>query len=157
MKSLQDAGHLLRLAAVLLIGLAAFAGIRSLFVPATFGQYGHYRAAAMKEIAALPISHAGQDTCAGCHPDVLETKAAGKHAKVHCEACHGPQNKHATADNPADAKPPRPDTAKLCARCHEGNIAKPHGFPQVNTKEHSGGEPCNTCHKPHSPQMGDKK
>jgi protein-arginine kinase activator protein McsA len=41
----------------------------------------------------------------------------------------------------------------LCVRCHEANIAKPKGFPQVVSAEHSTGVSCDTCHQPHSPAI----
>ena len=56
---------------------------------------------------------------------------------------------------PSSVVPQLPDTAVLCARCHEANQAKPKSFPQVVTAEHSGGMACNTCHKPHAPKIGD--
>jgi hypothetical protein len=80
-------------------------------------------------------------------------KKAGKHARVNCEACHGPQAKH--AEDPGSTKPVLPDTGVLCARCHEANRAKPTWFPSVVTSEHAQGIPCNTCHTPHSPHIGD--
>jgi hypothetical protein len=41
----------------------------------------------------------------------------------------------------------------ICARCHQKNIAKPAGFPQVNAPDHSSGMPCKTCHTPHTPAI----
>src|SRR5262249_26267420 len=110
----------------------------------------------LTEVRAQTVSFAGHDTCEACHQDVLEIKSKGKHARVNCEACHGPQAKH--ADNPVEIKPGRPDVAQLCVRCHEANTAKPKHFPQVKAEEHSGGLACNTCHTPHSPAIeGEKK
>ncbi len=151
MTRFRDVEHLLRLVAVFIAGLAIFLGLRAALVPHTFGEYGHYRGAALKEIAARPVKYAGQKVCEDCHGDVVQTKSSGKHAGVHCEACHGPQAEHAA--NPMDVKPQLPDTAVLCARCHEANLAKPAAFPQVDTKDHSGGQVCKTCHQPHSPLL----
>jgi protein-arginine kinase activator protein McsA len=50
-------------------------------------------------------------------------------------------------------QPAKLDTAVLCVRCHEANIAKPKGFPQVASADHSNGMPCDTCHQPHSPAI----
>lgn len=157
MNKFKDAEHLLRLAAVFAAGLAIFLLLRTALVPRSFGQYGHFRGNALTQIAARPVAYAGHQACEDCHGDVAETKKAGKHAGVNCEACHGPQAKHAAA--PADVVPQLPDTRVLCARCHEANIAKPAGFPQVDSKDHSGGEACKTCHQPHSPLLmpGEKK
>jgi hypothetical protein len=148
---LVDAGHLVRVAVVFLIALLAFLAFRGLIVPRSFGQYGHYRGDALKEIASRVIVHAGQTACADCHEDVVTVKQTGKHAGLHCEGCHGPQARHVA--DPTAIKPPRPDTSVLCARCHDKNAARPPKFPQVNAKEHSGGMPCRDCHQPHSPAL----
>ena len=147
----RDSGHLVRPALVLLVGLGLFLLIRNAVVPKAFGQYGHYRPAALELNRQRPIVFAGQAQCVLCHDDEAKVRAAGKHAHVSCEACHGPQAKH--ADDPMAFKPPLPDVATLCARCHEKDAAKPKDFPQVVTAEHSNGMLCNTCHQPHSPQL----
>jgi hypothetical protein len=154
---LKDSEHLLRLAAVFLVIFLSFLFIRTHFVPKSFGLYGHYRADALKEITARPMAFAGHQACAECHDDVVKTKAVGKHAVVNCEACHGALQKH--VEDPASVIPQLPDTGVLCARCHEANLAKPKAFPQLSTKDHSGGEKCKTCHQPHSPllQPGGRK
>ena len=151
MRFFRDAGHLVRPAAALLAGLAVFLVIRSAVVPKAFGQYGHYRPAALDLIRQRQPAFAGQGTCVLCHDDEAKVRAAGKHAHLACEACHGPQAKH--ADDPTSLKPVLPDVATLCRRCHEKDAAKPKTFPQVVTAEHSGGVACNTCHQPHSPQL----
>lgn len=147
----RDAGHLVRPAAVLLAGLAVFLVIRSAVVPKAFGQYGHYRPAALTLVRQRPLAFASQAVCVACHEDEANARASGKHAHVACESCHGPQAKHAA--DPVDLKPPLPDVATLCARCHEKDAAKPKGFPQVVTAEHSSGLACNTCHQPHNPHL----
>jgi hypothetical protein len=148
MSLFKDAGHLFRLAGVFLIGTLTFLGMRVFLVPKSFGQYGHYRGDAITEMAARPMHFAGHQACEDCHADVLEKKKAGRHARVSCEACHGPLAKH--ADDPS-VQPAKLDTAVLCVRCHETNAAKPKGFPQVASADHSTGLPCDTCHQPHSP------
>jgi hypothetical protein len=149
----KDTEHLVRLAVVMAIALVLFAALRTALVPRSFGQYGHYRGAAIAETAARPIAFAGHDVCEGCHTDVVDQKKQGRHVVVPCEACHGALAKH--ADDPASVKPPKLDTAVLCARCHEANSAKPKGFPQVVTADHSGGIACDTCHQPHRPKIED--
>lgn len=150
MSALKDAGHLFRVAAVFLVGLLLFLGLRGFLVPKSFGQYGHYRGDAIHEIASRPVNFAGHQVCEGCHADVLEKKSAGKHAHVNCEACHGPQSKH--ADDPS-VTPVKPDIAVLCVGCHEARAARPKTFPQIASAEHSGGLACDTCHQPHSPAI----
>lgn len=151
MRFFRDAGHLVRPAAVLLAGLAVFLVIRSTVVPKAFGQYGHYRPAALNLIRQHPLAFAGQATCVACHDDQATARAAGRHAHVSCEACHGPQAKH--TEDPVGIKPVLPDVAVLCRRCHEKDAAKPNNFPQVVTAEHSAGVACNTCHQPHNPHL----
>jgi Cytochrome c554 and c-prime len=149
---LRNSGHLVRVALLLLAGVVAFLVVRQAVIPPKFGEYGHFRPAAMDEIAARPVRFAGHQTCETCHTDQAEEKSKGKHAHVACEACHGPLARH--AEDPASVIPALPDTAVLCARCHEANVGKPKSFPQVATAEHSAGLACKTCHNPHSPAIG---
>ncbi|MGA3176046.1 MAG: multiheme c-type cytochrome [Candidatus Acidiferrum sp.] len=157
MGEFKDVAHLIRLAGVFLLGLILFLVFRSVTIPKSFGRYGPFRGAALVELSARPLAFAGHEACENCHPDVAELKAKGVHKSINCESCHGPLAKH--ADDPGNVKPVLPEVAQLCIRCHSENTAKPAGFPQVNAKEHSGGQACNTCHKPHSPgfDAGGKK
>lgn len=149
----KDLEHLIRLAVAVAIAVVLFVTLRAAVVPKSFGEYGHYRGAAIAEIAARPVSFAGHDVCEACHTEVVEQKKLGKHVVVACEACHGAQARH--SDDPASVKPPKLDTAIVCSRCHEANSAKPKGFPQVVTADHSGGIACDTCHQPHKPKIED--
>ena len=151
----KDTEHLVRLAVVIAILLVVFVLLRAAVVPKSFGEYGHYRGAAIGETAARTPAFAGHDVCEACHTDVVDQKKLGRHANVPCEACHGAQGKH--AEDPSSVKPQLPDTTIICARCHEANSAKPKGFPQVISADHSGGLACNTCHKPHRPKIEDEK
>ena len=183
MNSFKDARHLFHFAGLFVLAFLAFWAVRGFIVPRTFGQFGHYRAAAMGDVAAHPMKFAGHETCETCHSDVADVKAKGRHAHVTCEACHGAiyQKQPVTdapkpslyqrlvgkviapippdppilkhADDPATVVPQLPDTKVLCARCHTATAAKPKSFPQVNPEEHSNGMPCKTCHDPHSPAM----
>jgi hypothetical protein len=148
---LRNSAHLIRPALILVAGMALFLVVRAAVVPKGFGEYGHYRAGALELIRQHPIAYAGQDTCVMCHEDEAKTRAAGKHAQVHCESCHGPLSQH--AEDPAAHVPQLPDVANLCRRCHEKDAAKPPAFPQVVTSEHSGGALCNACHQPHNPHL----
>jgi len=151
----KDIEHLIRLAGVIVIALVAFVLLRAAVVPRSFGEYRHYRGAAIGEATARPIAFAGHDACEACHSDVVDQKKLGKHVVVACEACHGAQAKH--VDDPGSVKPAKLDTAVVCARCHEANAAKPKGFPQVVTADHSGGIACDTCHQPHRPKIEEEK
>jgi predicted CXXCH cytochrome family protein len=74
-----------------------------------------------------------------------------RHATIGCETCHGPRAHH--TEDPSVTQGALPD-ARICIGCHEANPARPQGFRQVASKEHSGGETCNTCHQPHTPKVG---
>jgi hypothetical protein len=152
MNVFKDAGHLLRFAGLFVLAFLVFLVVRHYVVPASFGQYGHYRGAAIGDIAAHPVKFAGHQACESCHTEILDVKKNGKHAQVNCEACHGAQAGH--AEDPGTVTPAKPDTAVLCARCHTASAAKPKGFPQVDPAGHSTGLPCETCHNPHSPAIG---
>lgn len=152
----KDIEHLIRLAVVMAIAAIALLFLRAAVIPRSFGQYGHYRGAAIAEIAARPVAFAGHQVCEGCHTDVVDQKKLGKHVVLSCEACHGALSNH--ADDPTSITPAKLDTAVVCARCHEANSAKPKTFPQVVTADHSGGLACDTCHQPHKPGIeSDKK
>ena len=97
MNRFRDSEHLLRFAALFVMAFMAFLIIRHFVVPKSFGEYGHYRGAAIAEIAARPVKFAGHQTCETCHADVAQEMQAGKHEHVHCEACHGPLQKHVDA------------------------------------------------------------
>ncbi len=154
MSKFKDAEHLGRLAIVVVVVFLVSLLIRAHFVPKSFGRYGHYRANALSELSAQPISYGGHQVCQTCHDDVAALKAAGMHKGVNCEACHGPLEKH--IEDPGSVKPRLPDTTMLCPSCHQANIAKPRNFPQVVSEEHSNGVACKVCHQPHSPLLQPK-
>jgi hypothetical protein len=136
---------------LLAVGFGVFLLIRQAIVPRTFGQYGHYRAAALTDIMARPVSFAGHQTCEICHTDVADVKSKGVHAGVACEACHGPSAAH--TEDPSGHPAVKPDPAVLCVLCHEANPSKPKSFPQVVSKDHAGDVSCGVCHQPHSPKI----
>lgn len=148
--TLRDWEHLLRLIVVVLLGIAAFLLLRGAVIPKDFGRYGHYRPAALDDISAKPPAFAGQAECALCHEDKVKERAAGRHAAIHCEACHGPQAAHVA--NPEKKPAKHTNIAALCGGCHEKDAAKPAFLPQVVTKQHNGDE-CNACHQPHQPKL----
>lgn len=152
MSRFKDAKHLFRLVWIFGIGLLAVVIARTVLIPKSFGQYGHYRADAVGQIASLPVAFAGHQACEACHSDVLDVKGKGSHKGVNCEACHGALAKH--VDDPGTIQPAKLDTLVLCIRCHEVNGARPKNFPQISSREHNeAGLPCETCHQPHSPRI----
>ncbi len=147
----KDREHLVRMAGLFLVGLILFLLVQLLLVPKDFYRLGHFRAGALADNAARPVVFAGRESCASCHPDVVEARKGSRHGTIGCEACHGALGKH--ADDPSSLKPTRPDARTLCLVCHREDVAKPKSFKQVNPQEHMGGEPCLSCHKPHHPEM----
>jgi predicted CXXCH cytochrome family protein len=145
----RHGGHLIRVAGLFVAGVLVFLVLQALLVPEGFGVYGHYRAGAIEENRVRPVAFAGRSACVECHSDVPDAMKGGRHAAVHCEACHGPLAGH--AGDPAEKKAVRPDSKELCARCHAANVARPAGFPQVEVADHMGEEACTTCHVAHQP------
>lgn len=149
--SFKDAKHLISLLVLFVLALGLFAAIRKAVVPAGFGVYGHYRAGAIDANREHAVSFAGQAECVGCHDKEADQRNSGRHAKISCEACHGPQAKHAADFE--KTKPVMPKVNPLCLNCHAKDAAKPAFLPQVVDAEHSNGMQCNDCHQPHQPKM----
>jgi hypothetical protein len=138
-----------RLVVLLVIVVAVFIPVRNRLVPETFGDHGHYRAAALDEIAALPVHYAGRQVCYDCHDDIVEKKSHGYHRDLSCEICHGPAAQHTEA--PDEFIPPAPRERGYCPLCHGYLASRPTGFPQIITASHNPLKPCITCHDPHNP------
>ena len=149
MNRFKDVEHLIRLAALFVAGLLLFVVARAALVPKDFGKYGHYRAGAVDDAAARPLTYAGRARCAECHDDVVISQAAAGHKNLGCETCHGALLKHADDPEVAVAKA---DGQMLCLRCHAANTGKPAHQPTVVAKDHSDEDTCVSCHKPHDPR-----
>ena len=131
--------------------LAVFIVARNFFVPPSFGLYGHYRAKAVDENREKEIKYAGSKNCADCHDDIYNLKAKSYHKDVSCEVCHGPAAEH--ADDPSESVPKLPHNRDSCTICHNYNLARPTGFPQIITDRHNPGKFCTNCHKAHNPML----
>ncbi len=142
-------GHALRLIILVLVGLVVLLIARARFTPETFGEIGHYRAAAIDLNAAKEIHYARLATCAVCHDDVAETKAASYHRGLTCEGCHGAAAAH--AEDPEALTPEIPHGREYCLRCHRYQRSRPTGFPQVLEGVHNPMQSCVECHDPHDP------
>lgn len=145
----RDVEHLVRMAGLFVVGTLVFLGVRAAFMPADFGLYGHYRAGALDDNRAQQQRYAGRYLCEDCHDDVAEDRAGGAHARIGCEACHGPLLAH--AEDPTEVVPERPEGGRVCVICHEASPSRPARFPQVDAEEHAMGDPCDDCHEPHRP------
>ena len=144
--------HVVRMAGLFALGIAAFVVARAIFVPDDFGRFGHYRAAALELNRQRPIAYAGHAACVDCHGDIVEKRVGQRHERVGCEACHGPAARHASGEENAP-KPARPDGRKACLVCHAKDASRPVSHPQVIAAEHAGDESCLTCHNPHAPRV----
>ena len=152
---LKDKEHLFRMAALFAAGAVLFLIARAVFVPKSFGQYGHYRAGALTDVRSKSVVYAGRAACVECHTEEGDRLKGGKHKSIGCESCHGALAKHAA--DPSSPKPTKPDPKTLCQSCHLANLAKPAKFPQIDPKGHMDGGPCLTCHDQHAPDKEPKK
>lgn len=173
----KDVRHLWVLAGVLLMVGLGYAGIRKLVTPPTWGQFGHYRGSAVEQLGNLKQTLVARDTCAGCHTAIAEKMGKGKHAKVHCQDCHGNPVDHVTAcqlaaeATKAAGNDPtqvhcahdnlKPTALKpICLHCHQKTVGRPEKFPQIVFEEHmtdqgpkdaKSNNVCFECHSGHDP------
>jgi hypothetical protein len=141
--------QVVRLAVLLIAALVVLILLRQQFVPETFGELGHYRAAAVEIVAAQPIRYAGLQACAECHTDEADMKASSYHRGLTCEGCHGPASAH--AEDPTETHPVVPKEREGCLHCHDYLPSRPTGFPQIIETFHNPMEPCTGCHDAHDP------
>jgi hypothetical protein len=138
----------------LIIVFAVLAGgmlfARHRLLPKTFGERGHYRAAAVTTIQNLPVKYAGREVCAGCHAEIAAMHSANRHQSVSCEVCHGPAAAH--TESPTEVQLPKPNKRAGCPLCHRYDPSRPTGFPQIDPQTHNPMKPCITCHNPHRPE-----
>lgn len=139
-----------RLAVVFALAALALIAARYFLIPDTFGELGHYRAAAIDTIIAHPKKYAGQQDCALCHGSIMDRRLAGNHRGLACEGCHGPAAGHVAS--PVEVKPAIPSARDFCPRCHAYNPSRPTGFPQIDPATHNPRIPCAACHDPHAPE-----
>ncbi len=123
---------------------------RQFLVPETFGDIGHYRAAAIDTIVAREVQYAGHVACGMCHDDIAETHGERRHRGVACEVCHGRSAAH--VEDPMEVQPPAPRQRNGCLLCHGYDPSRPTGFPQIDPAVHNPLTPCFQCHDPHQPE-----
>ena len=138
----------------LLVAFALFTGglvlARHFLTPKTFGERGHYRAAAVVAIEQRPVRYAGREACADCHADKVAVHNQGRHQTVACEVCHGPAAAH--IQSPVENSLPAPRQRGYCPLCHGYEPSRPTGFPQIDPVTHNPVKACITCHDPHHPE-----
>jgi hypothetical protein len=150
---------LLTIIAALLVG--AFA-LQQVFVPASYGDLGHFRADALDEALDFEIKHVGEGVCEECHEEVFALHDKDVHLTVACETCHGPGSEHASSEG--EVPPPFvPNKAENCMVCHSRMAARPGSFPQIDVPEHfemvgvkDMDIDCVVCHSPHEPLFMDR-
>ncbi len=99
---------------------------------------------------------AGDETCAGCHDEVVANFAStvhGTYAKTEgylCESCHGPGARHAEEGDPELIYNPATDymatTENTCLSCHQGGQFE----SATASAHHEVANGCSDCHKVHS-------
>lgn len=158
---MEHARHVFRAILVLVAVMAVVTIGRGFLVPASYGEFGHYRGDNVKEqMNVRAPRHGGVASCAACHAAQATKRAAGGHKTVSCEVCHGPLSLH-VKDGQRTAAMPVDRSYLLCARCHRKVPARPDKFPQVVLDQHLQeqqpgsaveGKVCLDCHDPHSPK-----
>lgn len=139
-----------RLLLAFAIFICLFQLVRHLLRPASFGEFGPYRAAALTEQAEKEIHYSGQEACFPCHEDIQDMKAKDLHSDIHCETCHGPGQKHVVSSDTADIL--KPKGRVFCGSCHLINAARTKdAVNQVDLKKHNIEKNCIECHNPHQP------
>lgn len=142
--------HGVRLILLLIVFAASAVAAKYYFTPASFYEYGHYRANYVTEEAAPQPLYKGPSYCQTCHAERHSQWSAGVHKVVKCEVCHG-----AAGEHPRTGKLPIPtDTVRLCTLCHEATPGRPAAQPQIEVSQHAGAQQCVVCHNPHSPKIG---
>ncbi len=137
----------LLLLTVLIVG--SYLVARHFLTPPSFRQYGHYRGAALGEIASLEPTYGGRESCRECHAEAFEHLGKGAHQRISCESCHGAARAH--TEDPA-SPPAKISGRAFCLRCHEANPSRPVKHPQIRSTDHYDADAaCVTCHKPHNP------
>ena len=129
--------------------ITLFIIVRHFLVPDSFGEYGHYRADALIDIAEQELNYAGKEACIDCHSDIYEMLLTDMHAKLSCEVCHGPGLKHADSMEASDIS--KKSGREFCGLCHAMNPARPLDVvSQVDLNEHNiENKNCIDCHNPH--------
>lgn len=158
-----DYRHAYRLFAVVGVLLLAALGARSWAVPASFGEFGHYRGTAPRDAQKVRSPrHQGRKSCVKCHELQSEDHGKDVHRTVECEDCHGPAPEHVLVDATKTNIEKRV-TKDWCLVCHRQLDARPGAFPQVAWRDHykavgvkDEGVECIRCHDPHRPLFLEK-
>ena len=146
--------QLKRLIPIFIVFIAIFLIIRHFLIPESFGEYGHYRANTIEEVASQEMVHASRETCYDCHDDIQAVVDNDLHAGLSCLICHGPGLKH--AEDPSPENILKQGGREFCGRCHNINAARPaEVISQVDVSTHNiEFNECIECHNPHEVWVG---
>lgn len=169
----RDSLHMWVLAAALTGVVGGFLAVRSLSLPPTWGQNGHYRGAALTENAGKARKVTTRTDCLACH-ETPKHAFGKKHQRVLCTECHGQGRAHiddCTAKKaalPADVTltacqhdKMKPEAVRdVCIHCHAQTVGRPKDHPQIVVADHlkeqeakdpNGPMACLQCHLAHNP------
>ncbi len=176
----RDTLHLWILAGALALVGVGFFTVRSLTVPPSFGQFGHYRGAALQIATDKERKLTTRGDCGECHA-TLKHEMGKSHERVHCIECHGEGKAHMTACKTAKASAKAGDALTcdksnlmptnikdICLHCHQEMVGRAKKHPQIVFTEHMKDmdpkDPksplvCMECHSPHNPaeELSDDK
>ena len=130
--------------------ISVFLLVRSLLIPDTFGQYGHYRGDSLIENASLEKTYADVEDCKACHDDVAQNIQNDMHAGLSCLICHGPGNEH--VEDPQVGNIAKESGREFCGKCHHVHPSRPADvILQVDIHtHHTEKSDCIECHNPHT-------
>lgn len=134
---------------------------KKLLTPHSFGIYGHYRADAIDEAAAIEMRHGTNASCLSCHRFEAQIHLSGKHSTISCEFCHGPYADHVKDGKKIGTLPVKKEREinTLCLRCHNraiearpGEVIKTVVMPiHLEEQKVKTTHLCNQCHHVHAP------
>ena len=148
--------HITRLVTIIVLVVIGFIVVRSLLVPDSFGEYGHFRGANLEEQMALQPLYQGADYCKECHQVQYGDWQEGGHLTVTCEVCHG----HWEIHNDNLKTMTAVATSDACLICHLKLSGRPENLSQIESfAQHlkdqevseEDAEGCVDCHDPHAP------
>jgi predicted CXXCH cytochrome family protein len=143
--------HIINLLVLLAVALLVALIARTVLIDPSFYRFGTFRADAVPELAAGEPLFQGSAYCGTCHVEGHDAWLKGRHVRVQCEVCHGPDNQH--PDNGKSLV--RSDSIRFCTLCHLAMPSRPSDQPQIVLADHPSADEamqqCHDCHDPHSP------
>lgn len=158
---MRHSKHYFRAGFLILGGFLAFLIVRSLLIPPSFGQFGHYRGEALGDEKGRSPFFGSRESCDDCHAEISSIHGRGGHQGVPCQDCHAPLSVHIDSEGVFLEPMPIDRSPRLCLRCHGRLPSRPEKFPQIDVEDHveSKGMPlaegvCLNCHQVHNPGLG---